>query len=92
MVEKALRISKVQWINVVEISYCRMTILGASVSAGSVLGGLFSAHLLRAVGNVYLLLIGASLNVFAYAFTNIFLRESLEGAIQVKLNLTIICS
>ncbi|XP_028031101.1 proton-coupled folate transporter-like [Bombyx mandarina] len=63
----------------------RMTILGASVSAGSVLGGLFSAPLLRAVGNVYLLLIGASLNVFAYAFTNIFLRESLEGAIQGRL-------
>ncbi|KAL0820576.1 hypothetical protein ABMA28_006421 [Loxostege sticticalis] len=59
----------------------RMTILEAAVSAGSVIGSLLSAHLLKAIGNVYLLLLVASLYVIAYAFTNVHLRESLNGAL-----------
>ncbi|KAJ8717304.1 hypothetical protein PYW08_005703 [Mythimna loreyi] len=60
----------------------RMTIMEASVGLGSVVGSLLSAHVLRLVGNVYLLLIAASLNVIAYVFTNVCLRESLAGAIE----------
>ncbi|XP_063830584.1 probable peptidoglycan muropeptide transporter SLC46 [Ostrinia nubilalis] len=59
----------------------RITILGAAVSAGSVMGSLLSAYLIKAVGNVYLLLIVTALYVIAYAFTNIHLKESLNGAI-----------
>ncbi|XP_047519575.1 proton-coupled folate transporter-like isoform X1 [Pieris napi] len=58
----------------------RMTIVEASVSAGSVIGSLASSYLLRAVGNVYLLLITAFLCVIAYVFTNCCLDESLPGA------------
>ncbi|CAK1552498.1 unnamed protein product [Leptosia nina] len=58
----------------------RMTIVEASVSVGSVIGSLVSSYLLRAVGNVYLLLITASLCVIAYVFTNCCLDESLPGA------------
>ncbi|KAG6456780.1 proton-coupled folate transporter [Manduca sexta] len=60
----------------------RMTILQAAVSAGIVVGSLLSPHVIRAVGNVYLLLIGTFLNVLAYAITNICLVESITGAIQ----------
>ncbi|XP_041984971.1 proton-coupled folate transporter-like [Aricia agestis] len=58
----------------------RMTILEASVSAGSVIGSIASSYLLRAVGNVYLLLISTSLCVIGYLFTNVFLSESLPNA------------
>lgn len=60
----------------------RMTIMQASVGLGSVIGSLLSSHVLRLVGNVYLLLIATTLNVIAYAFTNVYLRESLTGAIE----------
>lgn len=62
-----------------------MTILEAAVSLGSVVGSLLSSHVLRLVGNVYLILIAAALNVVAYVFTNVCLRESLAGATQVIL-------
>lgn len=61
-----------------------MTILEASVSAGSVVGGIASAYVLRAVGMTYLLLIGATLNALAYAFTNICLKESLTECARVS--------
>lgn len=61
----------------------RMTVLEAGVSAGSVIGSMASSYLLRAVGNVYLLLIATALIVIAYVFTNVFVKESLEGAVQV---------
>ncbi|RVE43765.1 hypothetical protein evm_011614 [Chilo suppressalis] len=60
----------------------RMTLLEAAVSAGSVTGALLSSYLLKAVGNVYLLLIVSTLYVIAYVFTNVYLRESLTGAVQ----------
>ncbi|XP_049876941.1 solute carrier family 46 member 3-like [Pectinophora gossypiella] len=60
----------------------RMTILEAMVSVGSVVGGIASSYLLKAVGNVYLLLIVAVLNVISYAYSNIYLRESLTGAVR----------
>ena len=60
-----------------------MTIMEASVGLGSVVGSLLSAPLLRLVGNVYLILIATTLNVIAYVFTNVCLRESLAGAVQV---------
>lgn len=65
------------------VNFFRMTIVEASFSAGSVLGSLASSYLLRAVGNVYLLLIAASLCVIAYVFTNCCLDESLPGAKKV---------
>ncbi|VVD04451.1 unnamed protein product [Leptidea sinapis] len=60
----------------------RMTIVEASVSVGSVIGSVASSYLLRAVGNVYLLLITSSLYVIAYVFTNVVLEESLRGAVK----------
>ncbi|XP_026494284.2 probable peptidoglycan muropeptide transporter SLC46 [Vanessa tameamea] len=60
----------------------RMTIVEASVSAGSVIGAVASSYVLRAVGNVYLLLISAMLFVVAYVFTNVCLKESLANAVQ----------
>ncbi|KAI5642980.1 major facilitator superfamily domain-containing protein [Phthorimaea operculella] len=60
----------------------RMTIVQAVVSLGSVIGGVASSYLLKLVGNVYLLLIVAALNVIAYAYTNVYIKESLTGAIQ----------
>ncbi|KAJ8717954.1 hypothetical protein PYW07_005884 [Mythimna separata] len=59
----------------------RMTIMEASVGLGSVVGSLLSSHVLRLVGNVYLLLIATTLNVIAYVFTNVCLMESLAGAV-----------
>lgn len=67
-----------------------MTILEAAVSAGSVIGSLLSAHLLKAIGNVYLLLLVATLYVIAYAFTNVHLRESLNGALPVGFCLSLL--
>ncbi|KAJ0174070.1 hypothetical protein K1T71_010216 [Dendrolimus kikuchii] len=64
----------------------RMTILEASVSVGSVIGSLLSSYVLKAVGQVYLLLIMTTLNVFAYAFANVCLKESVTGAVQGGLN------
>ncbi|XP_034835655.1 probable peptidoglycan muropeptide transporter SLC46 [Maniola hyperantus] len=60
----------------------RMTVVEASVSAGSVIGAVASSYVLRAVGIVYLLLIAATLFVIAYVFTTICLKESLVGAVQ----------
>ncbi|XP_072942912.1 probable peptidoglycan muropeptide transporter SLC46 [Epargyreus clarus] len=60
----------------------RMTILEASVSAGSVIGSLLCPKLIALVGNVYLLLISNTLVVIAYVFTVIYVRESLTGAVQ----------
>uniref|UniRef100_A0A2A4JNQ2 Major facilitator superfamily (MFS) profile domain-containing protein n=1 Tax=Heliothis virescens TaxID=7102 RepID=A0A2A4JNQ2_HELVI len=60
----------------------RMTLMEATVGLGSVVGGLLSPYVLRMVGNVYLLLIATALNVVAYVFSNVCLRESLSGAIQ----------
>ncbi|KAL4704399.1 hypothetical protein ACJJTC_005753 [Scirpophaga incertulas] len=60
----------------------RMTLLETAISVGSVIGSVLSAYLLIAVGNIYLLLIVCSLYVLAYAFTNIYMIESLTGAIE----------
>ncbi|KAM3963294.1 putative peptidoglycan muropeptide transporter SLC46 [Aphomia sociella] len=60
----------------------RMTMMEVAVSVGSMVGSLLSSHILAAVGNVYLLLIAATLFVMAYAVTNIRLEESLTGAVQ----------
>lgn len=63
-----------------------MTIIEAAVSAGSVIGGVSSSYVLRAVGNVYLLLISTLLFVIAYIFTNVCLKESLANAVPVSCN------
>ncbi|CAG9563936.1 unnamed protein product [Danaus chrysippus] len=60
----------------------RMTIVEASVSAGSVIGAILSSYVLRAVGSVYLLVICTALSAIAYLYTNVFLEESLVGAVQ----------
>lgn len=60
-----------------------MTILEASVSVGSFTGSLLSSYILKAIGPVYLLLAMATLNVIAYAFANVCIKESVTGAIQV---------
>ncbi|KAJ2948402.1 hypothetical protein O0L34_g7640 [Tuta absoluta] len=60
----------------------RITIVQASISLGSVIGALTSSYLLKLVGNVYLLLIAAALNVISYGYTNVYIKESLTGAIQ----------
>lgn len=60
----------------------RMMFLEAAVGLGSVAGALLSPYVLRMVGNVYLVLIATALNVLAYAFTNLYIRESLVGAIE----------
>lgn len=56
-----------------------------AASGGVVAGSLLSAPVLRAVGAVYLLLAGASVAAFTYAFTNVFLNESLTGVVQVSM-------
>lgn len=62
-----------------------MTIIEAAVSAGSVIGGVASSYVLRAVGNIdYLLLISTLLFVIAYIFTNVCLKESLANAVPVS--------
>ncbi|CAH0590195.1 unnamed protein product [Chrysodeixis includens] len=60
----------------------RMMYLEAAVACGSVAGSLTSPYALRFFGNVYLLLMVTTLNVLAYVFSNVVLRESLSGAIQ----------
>lgn len=60
-----------------------MTLVETAVSIGSVIGAMASSYVLRAVGIVYLLLIAATLYVFAYVFTIVFLKESLQGAVEV---------
>ncbi|CAH0713274.1 unnamed protein product, partial [Brenthis ino] len=59
----------------------RMTIVEASVSAGSVTGAILSSFVLRAVGHVYLLVISTLLFVIAYLFTKICIKESLPQAV-----------
>ncbi|XP_041984974.1 proton-coupled folate transporter-like [Aricia agestis] len=60
----------------------RMTILDATTVLGSFFGSLISSYLILAFGNVNLLLLAASFNVLAYAFTHICIVESLVGALQ----------
>ncbi|XP_052743880.1 proton-coupled folate transporter [Bicyclus anynana] len=60
----------------------RMTILDATMSVGTIAGNLFSTYLIMTIGNVYLLLLTATLSVTAYAFANVYLKESLRGALQ----------
>ena len=62
-----------------------MTMVDATTSLGMVAGGLLSTYLILKIGNTYLLLLTAALNVMAYAFTNIWITESLTGALQVIL-------
>ncbi|KAI8420013.1 hypothetical protein MSG28_008611 [Choristoneura fumiferana] len=64
----------------------RMTLLEATFSAGSIVGAVMSSYLLRSVGNVYLLLIVTALYVIGYAFTNVYLNESLTGALREMIN------
>ncbi|XP_047996809.1 proton-coupled folate transporter-like [Leguminivora glycinivorella] len=51
-----------------------------AVAVGNIAGSMLSAHLLRLIGNTYLLLIVTALYVTAYSSTNIFLYESLTSA------------
>ncbi|XP_045501793.1 proton-coupled folate transporter-like isoform X2 [Colias croceus] len=60
----------------------RMTMIDAATTSGSVIGSLLSSYLILSIGNVYLLLLAALLNVFAYGFTKFFIKESLNGSIQ----------
>ncbi|CAG5055610.1 unnamed protein product [Parnassius apollo] len=60
----------------------RMTLVDATLSVGNVIGSLLSTYLILHIGNVNLLLLVACINVMAYTFTNIFLEESLTGALQ----------
>lgn len=66
-------------------NFFRMTLLEASLSLGSVVGSLLSAPVLNLVGNTWLILIAATCNVLAYAFSNVYIKESLTGAVQVFL-------
>lgn len=54
---------------------------------GSLMGSILSSYILRAVGNVYLLLIVATLDVISYAYTNVWIKESLVGAVKVQYQL-----
>ncbi|XP_022113252.2 proton-coupled folate transporter isoform X1 [Pieris rapae] len=60
----------------------RMTMVDATASSGSVIGSILSSYLILSIGNVYLLLLTSTLNVFSYAFTNVYIKESLNGALQ----------
>lgn len=68
---------------VLSIVCFRMLILDGTFGGGTMLGSILSAHLLKAVGNVYLLLIVTAINVVAYVHTLLFVEESLAGAIRV---------
>lgn len=61
-----------------------MFLLQATVSLGMVIGSVSIYYLTKAVGNIYLLLIATTLVVIAYAFSVIYLRESLTGAVPVS--------
>lgn len=67
-----------------------MTILEASVAVGIMVGSIITFYLIRAVGNVYVILISASLAAIAYAFAVLHLRESLTGALDVSIMPTLI--
>ncbi|XP_053614454.1 probable peptidoglycan muropeptide transporter SLC46 [Plodia interpunctella] len=59
----------------------RMMSLEIAVALGTVIGSLVCSPLLKSIGNVYVLLIAASVYVLAYSVTNIWLQESLATAI-----------
>lgn len=61
-----------------------MVFIDATISLGNVLGSLVSSYLILLIGNVNLLLVTACLHVLAYAFTNVYVRESLVGALEVR--------
>ncbi|XP_038211163.1 proton-coupled folate transporter-like [Zerene cesonia] len=65
-----------------ESTSLRMTMVDATTTSGTVIGSILSSYLILSFGNVYLLLFAASLNVLAYAFTNVCIKESLNGALQ----------
>ncbi|XP_013137271.1 PREDICTED: proton-coupled folate transporter-like [Papilio polytes] len=65
-----------------ESTTLRMVFIDATISLGNVLGSLVSSYLILLIGNVNLLLVTASLHVLAYAFTNVYVRESLVGALE----------
>ncbi|XP_050352436.1 proton-coupled folate transporter-like [Nymphalis io] len=60
----------------------RMTMIDATTSLGTVLGATCSTHLILKIGNTYLLLLSATISTIAYAFTNVWIKESLNGALQ----------
>lgn len=63
-------------------------IVDATAAVGSILGSLVTSYLVLAIGNIYLLLLAATINVIGYAFTNIVIKESLVGALEVSVNAT----
>ncbi|CAK1552497.1 unnamed protein product [Leptosia nina] len=65
-----------------ESTSLRMTMVDATASSGSVIGSMLSSYLILSIGNVYLLLLTSTLNVLAYAFTNVYIKESLTGALE----------
>lgn len=61
-----------------------MTFIDATLSIAMVVGSLLSTYLIIIIGNVNLLLLAATLNVMSYSFSNLYVTESLTGALEVR--------
>ncbi|XP_028174953.1 proton-coupled folate transporter-like [Ostrinia furnacalis] len=61
----------------------RLMIIQLTFALGHTAGAMLSPYTVKGIGNLYLLLLVASLYTFAYAFTMIFIEESLVNISQV---------
>ncbi|CAH2089615.1 unnamed protein product [Euphydryas editha] len=60
----------------------RMTMIDATTSLGIVIGSVLCTYFILTIGTTYLLLLAATISVIAYSFSNIWIKESLSGALQ----------
>lgn len=61
----------------------RMTMIDATTSLGTVVGSMLCTSLILTIGTTNVLLLAATISVISYAFTNIWIQESLRGALEV---------
>lgn len=60
----------------------RLALLEASIFLGSIIGSLLSSYLVQLMGSIYVLLLHSIIYVVAYVFTNLYVNESLTGALE----------
>lgn len=60
-----------------------MTMIDATTSLGTVVGSMLCTSLILTIGTTNVLLLAATISVISYAFSNIWIQESLRGALEV---------
>lgn len=60
----------------------RMTMIDATTSLGTVVGSMLCTSLILTIGTTNVLLLAATISVISYAFSNIWIQESLRGALE----------